>query len=145
MTLFGQEKRLTFFSNFYLYLIFRGGRIKDAKELIDEGLHVDAYDFNSGNTALHAAVLLRDKDFVIYLLEKGANANMKNRRGQTPLHLAVENRQNQISEILILQGKADAKLPDNMGKSAYELAGVIPTYQLEIKSKKKMKNFQSSF
>lgn len=84
---------------------------------------------------------MRDKDFVIYLLEKGANANMKNRRGQTPLHLAVENRQNQISEILILQGKADAKLPDNMGKSAYELAGVIPTYQLEIKSKKKMKNF----
>lgn len=47
----------------------------------EEGVHVDAIDYNTGNTGLHAAVLLRNGGLVTYLIDKGANCNARNRKG----------------------------------------------------------------
>jgi hypothetical protein len=58
--------------------------------LIAIGADPDACD-NSGVAALHRAVRTRSSSAVRALLEHGADARLANKRGSTPLHLAVQN------------------------------------------------------
>ena len=54
----------------------------DASELINKG---NAY----GNTALHEAAVGGQDAVITYLIEKGANVNVINKRGSTPLLFAL--------------------------------------------------------
>jgi len=58
--------------------------------LIGEGADPNAFD-NSGVAALHRAVRTRSAGAVVALLEGGADVRLQNKRGSTPLHLAVQN------------------------------------------------------
>jgi ankyrin repeat protein len=58
--------------------------------LIKNGAHPDAMD-KSGVAALHRAVRQRCPKAVDSLLCNGAAVRLKNKRGSTPLHLAVQN------------------------------------------------------
>eukprot|EP01133_Synstelium_polycarpum_P005917 gene5917-6849_t len=73
----------------------------------------------SGNTALHHAVLKRQRAFVKYLLEAGAQVDAANKTdGQTPLHWAcVVGGDVQIVRMLV-EGGADTSRRDNNGYNA---------------------------
>ena len=51
---------------------------------------VNSRDISSGDTALHIVTQRRDPVWLRFLLAKGANPNMANRSGGTPLQLAVQ-------------------------------------------------------
>lgn len=65
-------------------------------------------------SALHFAVLLKQKDTVEYLISKGANVNAQNKFGTTPLLIAVSNKLNELVDILLNAG-ADVKISNNDG------------------------------
>lgn len=49
---------------------------------------VNARDVSSGDSALHIVVARRDLTWIRFLAAKGANVNVRNAKGQTPLQLA---------------------------------------------------------
>jgi hypothetical protein len=55
-----------------------------AKAAIDAGIDVNAIS-KAGDTALHAAAAMGYAPVVQLLADSGANLNLKNKRGQTPL------------------------------------------------------------
>jgi hypothetical protein len=59
-----------------------------AKQLIEHGANVNAISIQHGETPLHMACFasnVTNLDFVEYLLEKGADPNVQNHAGLTPL------------------------------------------------------------
>jgi ankyrin repeat protein len=63
------------------------GAVEAVALLLDRGMDVDAFN-NTGNTALHGAVVKGDA-VVKYLASRGASLNLKNKAGFTPLDLAM--------------------------------------------------------
>ena len=61
----------------------------DAKfeALFDDGAAIDHLD-DEGKSALHNAVMANYKEYVLFLLGRGANATLADKQGQTPLHFA---------------------------------------------------------
>ncbi|MBJ6122407.1 ankyrin repeat domain-containing protein [Sphingomonas mollis] len=78
---------------------------------------VNARDINSGEGALHIVVKRGDETYLRYLLQKGADANIRDRNGNTPLILAVQGGQRDMIPIL-----AAAKANPNLGNQS----GVTP-------------------
>lgn len=66
--------------------------------LIDNGAEIDGQNL-TGFTALHHAVEKRKAKAVKLLLEKGANQNLKNKRGLTPLELAEAEKHRRIAQL----------------------------------------------
>lgn len=92
--------------------VFRCNK-KTIIELLKDNQDVSIKCDDDGNTILHIASLLCDTSIFYLLLERGKNSNIncKNKHWETPLHLAVDNR-NGINVILnlvtlILQEGAD--------------------------------------
>ena len=51
---------------------------------------INAADEN-GNTVLHIAAMVNDADLVSFFIIKGADPELKNFEGDTPLHVAIKN------------------------------------------------------
>ncbi len=94
---------------------------KDMVEfLIAKGANINA----SGWSPLHSALDAGRFDIVDLLLAKGADANIRDGEGRTPLHIAASyaaSRYPKIVELLISNG-ADVKAKDNDGKTALSYA-----------------------
>jgi ankyrin repeat protein len=62
-----------------------------ATEMLNEpgSTVVNARDITSGETALHVAAARRDTVWIRFLAQRGADPNVANRRGVTPLDVAV--------------------------------------------------------
>ena len=73
------------------------GALRAVKLLLDAdpGL-LNTMDDN-GNNTLHIAVARGDDDLVKFLLQKGANVNARNAKGETPLVVAAHLSQTRIS------------------------------------------------
>ena len=56
---------------------------------------------------------------VKYFIEKGANINLKNNEGNTPLHLALKSKNKKIIKIL-MDNKAALNIPNEEGDIAFE-------------------------
>jgi len=103
------------------------GNLQEVKRFIEtENVPVDQSD-DVGDTALHAATAKGRLDVVKYLLGKGADPNVRNKTGSTPLHKVVLCRHDQM-EILkaLLKNKADPTirngaglLPEQLSNSSY--------------------------
>lgn len=74
--------------------------------------------FSYGNTELHLAVLKGYANSVRWLLEHGANPNLKNDDGHTPLYLACKHGQRSIATALRSAGaKKEEGVERNFGKA----------------------------
>ena len=71
--------------------------------------------------SLHQAVVNGDVDQVKLLISKGADVNMQNRMGWTPLHTAIQNRRQAIVELLTTKG-ADVNAKDKRGQTPLYVA-----------------------
>ena len=95
--------------------------VKDAKgnEVIDmldrPGSNlVNSREVTTGEGALHITVKRGDDKYVRYLLQKGADPNLRDRQGNTPLLLAVQLGQRDLIPVLIA-GKANPNLGNQSG------------------------------
>jgi len=105
-----------------LHLAAFFGRFEAAALLIQRGAEVDA--FGRGwmtGTAIHSAVSRLQSDVVRILLEAGANPNMRQSAGWTPLHAAAMNSDLTSVELLLASG-ADPTAANDEGRSVIDLA-----------------------
>lgn len=93
--------------------------------LLGRGANPGVKDFK-GNTALHYAALLGFQEGAELLLRVSAPVNAVNNNGETPLIIAVQQRNLPMVRLLLTNG-ADPKLPDRIaGKSARDYAADDP-------------------
>ncbi len=98
------------------------GRYEAAALLIERGAEVDA--FGRGwmtGTAMHSAVSRLQSDVVRILLEAGANPNVRQSAGWTPLHSSAANGDLTSVELLLAAG-ADPTATNDEGRSVIDLA-----------------------
>jgi hypothetical protein len=86
---------------------------------------LDAKFDRMGNVTLHYAVDYGDEDSILLLLRSGANPNVQNRFGQTPLHLAAWGR-NLIVLRYLLDAEVELDIEDFWGGTALEVAVSSP-------------------
>ncbi|HKX77470.1 MAG TPA: ankyrin repeat domain-containing protein [Novosphingobium sp.] len=77
---------------------------------------INTRDFSTGETALHIVTARRDMTWLRYLASKGANVNVRDGRGQSPLQLATNLGWVEGVEFLV-QSKADLDQANNTGET----------------------------
>jgi len=77
---------------------------------------VNTKDFGSGETALHIVAKRGDVTYTAFLLKKGANPNLRDNKGNTPLLIATTLGQEDIVHLLIL-GQANVNLANDQGET----------------------------
>ncbi|MCW3846814.1 ankyrin repeat domain-containing protein [Sphingomonas sp. LB-2] len=80
------------------------------------GSIIDTKDRSTGEGALHIVVRQADSTWLRYLIQKGANPNIQDGRGNTPMMLAVETGFVEGVQILIRYG-ANVNLPNSSGET----------------------------
>ena len=81
------------FSDSYNFLkAVRERKGEDAEKFLAEpgSVIINTRDSSTGQTALHIVVERRDSTWLGYLLQKGANPNLADKQGATPLMLATQ-------------------------------------------------------
>jgi len=77
---------------------------------------INTRDVTTGEGALHIVVKRGDTAYLRYLLAKGADPNLRDRDGATPMMLAVQAGQPEMVQILA-NAKANANLADGSGET----------------------------
>ncbi len=95
--------------------------INRVKQLIAQGVDVNAAHEVHGNTLLIISILQNNIDIIELLINKGADVNIENRHGETPLLLAVYEEDIDIVELLIDTG-AGINIKDDAGDTPLSLA-----------------------
>ena len=89
--------------------------------MLDQGANINAQTSEGETAMLVAGVLTNDLDLVALLVERGADVNLSNKNGCTPLMDAAELGKNDILEYLLNNG-ADINAKKINGISALDLA-----------------------
>lgn len=90
-------------------------------DLTEKNINMVDVQSKSGDTALLLACEIACEAAVALLLEAGANVNIINNNGTSPLHYAVKKRNEEIVRLL-LAAKANPNLEDTKGVSATHIA-----------------------
>lgn len=77
---------------------------------------INTRDVTSGEGAVHIVVKRGDGTYLRYLLAKGADPNLRDRGGETPMMLAVQSGQAELVQILS-SAKANANLANTSGET----------------------------
>ena len=84
------------------------GKASAARILLEHGADINAREAESGTTALYAAASLGREDVVALLLARGADPNIGNNHGASPLHTAIAGGYESIAERIRARGGRDA-------------------------------------
>ncbi len=89
-----------------------------ATQLLDKpgSTLINTRDRSTGQTALHMIAERNDTAWAGFLLKRGANPNIRDKEGLTPLMIAVSYRNFDVAEILLRVG-AEADLQNNSGET----------------------------
>lgn len=87
------------------------GQKSKVKKLIDNGVNVNVHSPNSHRTPLHLAASKGKMEMVKILVENGANLEITNSDGKTPLYSAIESSRTDIIKYLKSKG---AKVTQDM-------------------------------
>ncbi|KAK2810580.1 hypothetical protein FQN50_002837 [Emmonsiellopsis sp. PD_5] len=87
-----------------LHTAARNGLEIPLRKLVDSGVSVDSREEDTLFTPLHQAAMRGYLGIAAFLLEKGADPQVKNCQGQTPLHLAARHGMVSVIELLLDQG-----------------------------------------
>ena len=103
--------------------IFTDKSFKIAQLLINNGANVNYLD----NLTYCSGVIHEISEFdflegIKFLLDNGVNINLKNHKGWTPLHAAIDGNASKETIELLLQNDADINAKDNNGKTPLEFA-----------------------
>jgi len=101
-----------------LFAAVKSNNIKEVKSLLDKGADLNAYDDDSDNVLINAA-LYASADCMRLLLQKKANPNLKNKFGQTPLMYCTYEMDKMK---LLLQYGADINAKSNSGNTPLLIA-----------------------
>lgn len=88
------------------------------ERLIEKGIKVNSPNYTDQNTPLHYAVMSGSEAAATWLLRLGANANLANKVGDSPLHLAVKKRSLPLVKVLLSHGADPNLVRGSTGKSA---------------------------
>lgn len=69
--------------------LIKAGKIEQAKSKFQTPNDINSIDAD-GNTVLHMAAMINDADLITYFMIKGADPELKNNAGDTPLHVAIQ-------------------------------------------------------
>lgn len=98
------------------------GSLETANVLVERGIDINATDFY-GHVALNSALTSRESEahmqVIEFLLLKGANPNVKDEEGRTPLHQAARNINVRGAKLLLRFG-ADVNAEDCNGMTPLE-------------------------
>ena len=103
------------------YLFLKAVKEKDGSKVL-EMLHkpgstlVDSRDITTGESALHIVVERRDLTWINFLLREGANPNIRDNKGVTPLVLATQLGFVDGASALITKG-AQVDIPNSTGET----------------------------
>ncbi|XP_054099432.2 fibronectin type 3 and ankyrin repeat domains protein 1 isoform X2 [Callithrix jacchus] len=124
-----------------------GGHCSVIEWMIKDGCEVDVVDTGSGWTPLmRVSAVSGNQRVASLLIEAGANVNVKDRNGKTPLMVAVLNNHEELVQLLLDKG-ADASIKNEFGKGVLEMARVFDrqsVVSLLEERKKKQRPEQSS-
>ncbi|MFO7915137.1 MAG: ankyrin repeat domain-containing protein [Candidatus Krumholzibacteriales bacterium] len=100
--------------------------LEKVKELIESGMDVNIRQEMSGSSPLMVACALEGTDDIIrYLLEKGAEVRVKDKKGYTPLMWASENSLAAVNMLIEAGAGADAVAEDGMTPLIRSVFGII--------------------
>lgn len=97
----------------------RHGRVEEIDRLFNKGLPVDVRD-QYGNTVLTIACQNGNKRVAKAVLRRGANINVRNHKGNTPLHYCYHYGYGESLGQYIVSKGADADARNNAGKFVYD-------------------------
>lgn len=82
---------------------------------------------------MHFAASYGKIEVASFLMENGFDIKLKNRKGQSPLHLSIEKRQDNFTKWLLENTDIDPYQADNLGKTPLDIALVLsPLYQEKV-------------
>jgi ankyrin repeat protein len=94
--------------------IYKNSRILVIK-FLEAGCDIDERFF--GGPPLHYAILEGKKDIAELLLDKGAAPNLQDHHKRSPLHLAIQNGQDNLIERLMGMDTVDLNIRDSDGRT----------------------------
>lgn len=96
----------------------RGEKGEEVQQLLNQpgSVIINTKDYSSGETALHIVVKRGDPVYTRFLLQRGANPNLRDGKGNTPLMAAVSAGAGSIVPLLIT-GKANVNIANDSGET----------------------------
>ncbi len=88
--------------------------------LVKKGILIDAKGGEYDATALHEAIRYGNISIATHLVKMGANVNIQDRNGHTPLHLSSALAYQNMVKLLLSNG-ANKSIQDATGSTAYDL------------------------
>ena len=107
------------FSDGYSFLkAVRDRDVLKAKTLIDKpgSIIINHRDYDTGETALIIAIKRRDTPWMGFLMQSGADVNLKDRNGDTPLIIAAQGAFSEGVRVL-LAGRAQVNASNSKGET----------------------------
>nr|KAF6424886.1 fibronectin type III and ankyrin repeat domains 1 [Molossus molossus] len=102
-----------------------GGHCGVVEWMLQDGCEVDVMDAGSGWTPLmRVSAVSGNQRVASLLIEGGANVNVKDKDGKTPLMVAVLNNHEELVQLLLDRG-ADASVKNEFGKGVLDMARVF--------------------